>query len=114
MITDDDMEKMEGVAATKGKDGDLHAIELSRRLWHDRGRRVSIALPPVDDMDGVKRAHAEVIAAMAAGTLTTREAMDLSAMLEHRRRILVAIDFEREMREIEDAEDAPAPPRDDA
>jgi len=95
--------EMEKVAATAGKAGNLYAIDLSWRLRQGRGRRIALDLPPAEDMAGVHRAQAMVIAAAAAGKITPRDALDYSTMLEHRRRMIEAADFELRLKELEEA-----------
>ena len=100
---DPDMAEMERVAAAAGKAGNLYAIDLSWRLRQGRGRRIALDLPPVDDVPGLHKAHAMVIAASAAGKIAPRDALDYSTMLEHRRRMIEIADMEPRLRAIEEA-----------
>ena len=104
---DEDMAEMEKVAAKKGKDGDLNAIELSRRLLLARGRRVGLALPRVVDLASFQDAQAEVLAQVAAEEITLRDALDYFELLEYRRRAIRTIDIEARIRAIEDQDDPP-------
>jgi hypothetical protein len=72
-----------------------------------QARRVVLDLPRVDDLGSLQKAQAAVIAAAAAGEISTHDALDFSSMLEYRRRTLVTIDFETRLRALEDADDAP-------
>jgi hypothetical protein len=83
----------------------MHAIE---RHWRLSARPVRLDLPPITDAKSVAEAQARVIAASTDGeTLTTRQGLDLSTMIEYRRRALEAVEFEAELRDIE-AHDAKA------
>jgi hypothetical protein len=100
---DPDMADMEKVAAQAGKAGNLYAIDLSWRLRQGRGRRIALDLPPVEDVAGLHKAQAMVIAAAAAGKIAPRDALDYSTMLEHRRRMIEIADVEPRLRELEKA-----------
>ena len=100
---DPDMAEMEKVAAQAGKAGNLYAIDLSWRLRQGRGRRIALDLPPVEDVAGLHKAQAMVIAAAAAGKIAPRDALDYSTMLEHRRRMIEIADIERRLKELEKA-----------
>jgi hypothetical protein len=100
---DPDMAEMEKVAAMAGKAGNLYAIDLSWRLRQGRGRRIALDLPPAEDMAGVHKAQAMVIAAAAAGKIAPRDALDYSRLLEHRRQMIETVDFERRLEELEKA-----------
>jgi hypothetical protein len=102
---DAEMEEMKRVAAERGKAGDLYAIDLS---WRMRGCRLPLPvldLPPIDDMAGVHKAQAVVIAAVAARRLTPRDALYYSTLLEHRRRAIRSLDIEARLRALEEEDD---------
>jgi hypothetical protein len=100
---DRDMAEMERVAAAAGKAGNLYAIDLSWRMRQGRGRRIVIDLPPVEDVAGLHKAQAVVIATAAAGKIAPRDALDYSTMLEHRRRMIEIADFEPRLEALEEA-----------
>jgi hypothetical protein len=58
-----------------------------KRLWTvPKGRPVEIDLPPIEEPADLVKAHAAVVAAVAAGEITTEEASGLAAVLEGQRR----------------------------
>lgn len=96
---DADGAELERVAAEAGKAGNIRAIEVWLRLREARSPAVTLDLPPIDDLDGVDKAQAAVLAAAARvpRRLTPRDALYLSATLENRRRSLTVRDLERRL-----------------
>jgi predicted amidohydrolase len=86
-----------------GKAGNLYAIDLSWRMRQGRGRRIAIDLPPVEDVAGLHKAQAMVIAMAAAGKTAPGAALAYSTMLEHRRRMIELADIEPRLEAIEEA-----------
>ena len=98
---EDDMAVMERVAADAGKNGNLYAIDVSRKLRAGRRYSVSIALPPLDTLDGIAAAQTAVIAAAAAGRIDMQAALQLSGMLDRRRRAMATVELEDRLRALE-------------
>lgn len=96
---DPDQAELERVAAEAGKAGNIRAIEVWLRLREARDPAMTLDLPPIDDLDGVDKAQAAVLAAAARvpRRLTPRDALYLSATLENRRRALTVRDLERRL-----------------
>ena len=65
-----------------------------------RWPQVRLDLPPVSDAASLAHAHAAVIATAAAGSITTRQALDFSTMLEYRRRAVETFEIETRIREL--------------
>jgi len=96
-----DMAEICRVMVAKAKDGDTQAAEVVRKTWRwPPPQAVQIALPPVTGAASLAEAHAAVIAMAAARELTTRQALDFSAMLEYRRRAVETYEIEREVEEL--------------
>ena len=108
---DPDMAEMEQVAAELGKAGNLRAIEVSRRLRESRGQRVTLALPSTEDMRGVLKAHAALIATTASGDVCLGNSLQFSTLLDRQRKLIDAIEYEAILRELEDGDEAAKPPR---
>jgi hypothetical protein len=105
---DEEMEEMKRVAAESGKAGNLYAIDLSWRIRGCRGPLPVLELPPLDDLAGVHKAQAVVIAATAARRMTPRDALDYLTLLEQRRRLIRSVDIEARLRAIEEADELKA------
>jgi hypothetical protein len=97
---DDDMAEMERVAAAAGRKGNIYAIDVSHRL-RARRQRIVLDLPALDTLDGVEKAQVAVIAAAASGRIAPRDAIDLSALIENRRRALASRALEERLRALE-------------
>lgn len=96
-----DMADIGRVVVAQAKGGDMRAAEVARKTWRWPPRAVRIDnLPPVTDPASLAAAHAEVIAAAAAGRVTPREALDFSTMLEYRRRAVETFEIEARIREL--------------
>ena len=105
---EDDMAVMERIAADKGKQGDLGAIEISRRIKQGRARTVRLDLPAMTGAASIAEAQAAVIAAAAAEQITPRDALIFSTLIENRRRALETLDHEERLIAIEEANRARA------
>ncbi len=75
--------------------GDTVALRLclERVLPPRRDRPIMLALPPLNSAADAPRAMAAIVAAVAAGDLTTPEAADLAALVERFVRAIEAADL---------------------
>jgi hypothetical protein len=93
------------IQMVKGKaaDGDLRAAAiLLARLWPSgRDRPVALDLPPIETALDISRAHAAVVAQLAAGEITPDEANRVSDVLENQRRIFETSDLEKRLQAVE-------------
>jgi|SRR4051812_8200386 hypothetical protein len=102
-LDDPDMDEMRKVAGSQGKGGDLAAIKLS---WWLREREWgSIDLAAIDDLAGVQKAQAQVMALLNSKRMAPRAALTYARLIEYRRRAIVTIDHEARIREIEEKYD---------
>jgi hypothetical protein len=101
----------------KGKDADTAVYsfdaalmrerrELRRQIAQELGewadeRRLSLALPKITSAAGVLDAVSAVLAAVAAGEVTTGEAQRLAALLEAQRKSLETLQIEQRLAAIE-------------
>ncbi len=76
------------------KNNDPRAAEVVRRWVHFRRRRLRLDLAPIDDLAGVARAQADLLALAAAGEITAREGRDFSALVENRRKAIETLELE--------------------
>ena len=84
--------------------GDMRAAAIVlARVWPcSRGRPVEIELPPVETAADVVRAHAAVIAAMAAAEITPEEARLVVDVLESQRRAIETGNLELRVQAMEE------------
>jgi hypothetical protein len=84
-------------------DGDRVAARLVlSRIWAaPKARAVPIELPEINKPADLVEAHAMVVAALSAGTLTTDEAAAISAVLETHRRAFELVAQESKIEELE-------------
>ncbi|SJZ35826.1 hypothetical protein SAMN02745126_00616 [Enhydrobacter aerosaccus] len=83
--------------------GDVRAAEmLLKRAWtQPRGRTVEFDLPPVTEAADLVPAHAAVVAAVGAGTLTPEEGSSLTTILEAQRRAIEVVALEQRVQALE-------------
>lgn len=83
--------------------GDMRAASIVfARAWPSRrGNPIEIDLPAVDSAAGLVQAQATLVAAVAAGEVTTEEAASLSTLLENQRRAIETHDFARRLEALE-------------
>jgi thioredoxin-like negative regulator of GroEL len=83
--------------------GDMRAASIVfARAWPSRrGNPIEIDLPAVDSAAGLVKAQAALVAAVAAGEVTTEEASSLSTLLENQRRAIETHDFARRLEALE-------------
>ncbi len=84
-------------------DGDRVAARLVlSRIWAaPKARAVPIELPEIDKPEDLVAAHAMVVAALSAGTVTTDEAAAISAVLETHRRAFELVAQESKIEKLE-------------
>jgi hypothetical protein len=63
--------------------------------------RVPLGLPDTSDLAGVNAAEIAVVRLASHRVITSREAVELTQMLDHRRRALTDLDHDRRMAAIE-------------
>jgi hypothetical protein len=101
-ITDREMDEVMRLILGQARQGSLHALRLLERHWRLSDRPVKLDLPLPTDARSIAEGQARVIAASTDGeTLTSRQGLALSAMLEHRRRALETVEFDRVLTDIE-------------
>ncbi len=91
-------------------DGDPAALRLclDRIIAPRRGRPVRLDLPPVESAADLGRAMAAITTAAALGAVTPEEAAELARVVEIFVRAAETSDFERRLRQLEDARAAGA------
>lgn len=91
------------VEAAKG--GDQRAAELIlSRVWPARkGRPVALELPAIGAAADLPAALAAVVAAVAAGSLTTEEGAAVATILEMQRKAIETAELERRITALEAA-----------
>lgn len=87
----------------EAKAGDMRAAEIIlARIWPPpRGRRVRLALPPINSAADLVQALGQVIAAAAAGEITPDEANTIAALMETTRRAIELGEIEDRLKALE-------------
>lgn len=87
----------------RAKNGDMTACRmiLDKILPNSKDRPVTIDLPPINDLNGVGLAQAEILQAVAAGSITPNEGERMAAIIEARRRSIETIDLEARRSQLE-------------
>jgi len=96
-----DMAEIARVMVKNAKTGDFKAAEIARRLWRARRLRLGLDLPAVREAADVATAQQVVVAALGADRLTPREALDVSTILEYRRRAIESSNDDTRLQELE-------------
>ena len=83
--------------------GDMTACRmiLDKVLPNTKDRPVNIDLPPINDLNGVGFAQAEILQAVATGDITPNEGERIASIVEARRRSLETIDLEARISQLE-------------
>jgi hypothetical protein len=90
-------------AVEKAKAGNMSAANIVRLVERFGRRYVRLDVPPILDAGGVARAQAALLAETFAGRVEPRHGVALSTMIENRRRSIEMLDFEKELRALNDA-----------
>ena len=110
---DPDMAEMERVAAELGKDGNLQAIDVSRRLRQCRGNRVRFKVPDLTRIEGVREGYAAVISEVGTSEMSLQDAAGVTKLFDGLRRTFIAVDHELKLRRMEQNLEVAQPPTDD-
>ena len=91
------------VAIEKALEGDMVSIRLvfERVCPAPKSRRVNVTLPDTSDADGIEKAHAAVIQAVALGEISPDEGTALAGMLEARRKAIETLELEARLTRLE-------------
>ncbi len=84
----DNIEEIMGklIEAARGDDRQART-DVLKRMWSvPKGRPIEIDLPPIEEPADLVKAHAAIVAAVAAGEITAEEASGLAAVLDGQRR----------------------------
>jgi hypothetical protein len=91
-------------AIEKAVDGDMAALRLcvERVLPARRDRPVAFELPKIETAADASKASSAVLAACAEGTLSTREAAEVMALIATHRKTLELTEIEERLRALEE------------
>src|SRR5262249_37627947 len=102
VLTAEDMAEVARAALPKAKEGDQAAALIVLRIWERLEPTIELDLPEVPDAKSLAEAHARVIAAVARRRITPRQALEVSRLLDWRRRALDTVEFESVLSKIEE------------
>ncbi len=98
--------KLEEVLATvieRAKNGDMAACKmvLDKVLPNTKDRSIALEMPLINDLKDVGNAQAEILQAVANGSITPNEGERVSSIIEARRRSIETIDLEARISQLE-------------
>jgi len=102
ILTATDMAEVARAALPKAKEGNQTAALIVLRIWERLEPTIELDLPDVVDAKSLAVVHARVIAAVARRRITPRQALDVSRLLDWRRRALETVEFEATLSKIEE------------
>jgi hypothetical protein len=102
VLTSEDMAQVARAVLPKAKDGDQTAALIVLRIWERLEPTIELDLPEVTDAKSLAEAHARVISAVARRQITPRQALDVSRLLDWRRRALETVEYESTLSKIEE------------
>jgi hypothetical protein len=87
----------------RAKSGDMTACRMivDKVLPNTKDRPITLHLPPITDLDGVGKAQAEILKAVAIGEITPSEGEKIASIVEARRRSIETIDLESRISQLE-------------
>ena len=107
-LMEGDLEEVTRAVLQAAKGGDIAAAKLvlDRICPVRKGYPVEIQAPKTLDPTGLDEAFVSVIKAMAAGEVSPAEALEISNVLEARRRTIETVELETRLRTIEERAEA--------
>src|SRR5262249_3017613 len=102
ILTAQDMAEVARAVLPKAKEGDQAAALIVLRIWERLEPTIELDLPDVIDAKSLAEAQARVMAAVARRRVTPRQALDVSRLLDWRRRALDTVEFESVLSKIEE------------
>ncbi len=100
-ITLQDIADVVQAAVRKAKEGDMYAAEVVRRFWRWRREPVTLDIGEVRTAEQIAEAQGKVLAEAFAGHIALSDAVDLSTLIENRRRALHTLEQQRKLDEME-------------
>lgn len=87
----------------RAKSGDMTACRMivDKVLPNTKDRPITLHLPQITDLDGVGKAQAEILQAVAIGEITPSEGEKIACIIEARRRSIETIDLEARISHLE-------------
>ena len=97
---------LEDVLATvieRAKSGDIAACKmvLDKVLPNTKDRLIALEIPLINDLNDVGNAQAEILQAVANGSITPNEGERVASIIEARRRSIESIDLEMRISQLE-------------
>ena len=87
----------------RAKNGDMTACRMiiDKVLPNSKDRPINLDLPPIENLDGVGKAQAEILQAVSTGDITPNEGERIASIIEARRRSIETIDLEARISRLE-------------
>lgn len=99
----DDLEEITRKVVDAAKDGDMQAAKfvIERSIPPARERPISLDLPEIDTLDGISKAQALILQAVAGGELLPSEGDALAGIVEQRRKAIETQELEQRIAALE-------------
>ena len=102
-LMEGNLEEVLATVIERAKSGDMAACKmvLDKVLPNTKDRPIALEMPLINDLNDVGNAQAEILQAVANGSITPNEGERVASIIEARRRSIETIDLEVRISQLE-------------
>lgn len=102
-LMEGNLEEVLATVIERAKGGDMTACKmvLDKVLPNTKDRSIALEMPLINDLKDVGNAQAEILQAVANGSITPNEGERVASIIEARRRSIETIDLEARISQLE-------------
>ena len=102
-LMEGNLEEVLATVIERAKGGDMAACKmvLDKVLPNTKDRSIALEMPLINDIKDVGNAQAEILQAVANGSITPNEGERVASIIEARRRAIETIDLEARISQLE-------------
>jgi Family of unknown function (DUF5681) len=102
-LMEGNLEEVLATVIERAKGGDMTACKmvLDKVLPNTKDRPIALEIPLINDLNDVGNAQAEILQAVASGSITPNEGERVASIIEARRRSIETIDLEARISQLE-------------
>lgn len=102
-LMEGNLEEVLATVIERAKSGDIAACKmvLDKVLPNTKDRLIALEIPLINDLNDVGNAQAEILQAVANGSITPNEGERVASIIEARRRSIESIDLEMRISQLE-------------
>jgi hypothetical protein len=102
-LMEGNLEEVLATVIERAKSGDIAACKmvLDKVLPNTKDRLIALEIPLINDLNDVGNAQAEILQAVANGSITPNEGERVASIFEARRRSIESIDLEMRISQLE-------------